>query len=173
MAHGQWTEIEARGDLKAWRKSGQSLERHGVAGWFRSDWWKQKLGSGAVGDRARTPAPLPVQVTQSGGEGRRGEPVTVLLRSGHMLNVGRDFDESAFARVLGLLERAWYSDCRRASASTSPRRLSTCATAVRARSTIPAAFGRAFAKIDLGTHRSHESEQDARCRTRPCLSSLS
>ena len=39
-------------------------------------------------------------------EGRRGEPVTVLLRSGHMLKVGRDFDESAFARVVALLERS-------------------------------------------------------------------
>jgi hypothetical protein len=26
MAHGQWTEIEARGVLEAWKKSGQSLE---------------------------------------------------------------------------------------------------------------------------------------------------
>jgi len=29
----------------------------------------------------------------------------VLLRSGHMIKVGRDFDESAFARVVALLER--------------------------------------------------------------------
>jgi hypothetical protein len=41
-----------------------------------------------------------------GSEARRGEPVTVLLRSGHMIKVGRDFDESAFARVVALLERA-------------------------------------------------------------------
>jgi hypothetical protein len=26
MAHGQWTEIEARGVLEAWKKSGQTLE---------------------------------------------------------------------------------------------------------------------------------------------------
>ena len=28
---------------------------------------------------------------------------TVLLRSGHVIKVGRDFDESAFARVVALL----------------------------------------------------------------------
>ena len=43
---------------------------------------------------------LPVKVV----EPRRGEPVTVLLRSGHMLKVGRDFDEVVFARVVALLE---------------------------------------------------------------------
>ena len=26
MAHGQWTEVEARGVLEAWKKSGASLE---------------------------------------------------------------------------------------------------------------------------------------------------
>ena len=43
---------------------------------------------------------LPVKVV----EPRRGEPFTVLLRSGHMLKLGRDFDEVAFARVVALLE---------------------------------------------------------------------
>jgi hypothetical protein len=47
---------------------------------------------------------LPVRVQGTGVEARRGEPVTVLLRSGHMIKVGRDFDESAFARVVALLE---------------------------------------------------------------------
>jgi hypothetical protein len=42
--------------------------------------------------------------TEGRAEARRGEPVTVLLRSGHMVKVGRDFDESAFARVVALLE---------------------------------------------------------------------
>ena len=37
-------------------------------------------------------------------EPRRGEPVTALLRSGHMLKVSRDFDEVVFARVVALLE---------------------------------------------------------------------
>ncbi len=26
MAHGQWTEVEARGALEAWKRSGMSLE---------------------------------------------------------------------------------------------------------------------------------------------------
>ena len=39
-------------------------------------------------------------------EPKRGEPVTVLLRSGHMLKVGRGFDEEAFARVVAVLEGA-------------------------------------------------------------------
>jgi hypothetical protein len=54
----------------------------------------------------RVPALVPVHVTETRAEGRRGEPVTVLLRSGHILKVGRDFDESAFARVVALLERS-------------------------------------------------------------------
>jgi hypothetical protein len=37
------------------------------------------------------------------GKAKDSEPVTMLLRSGHMLNVGRDFDESTFARVVALL----------------------------------------------------------------------
>ena len=45
---------------------------------------------------------LPVRVI----EPRGGEPVTVLLRSGHMLKVGRGFDEEAFARAVAVLEGA-------------------------------------------------------------------
>jgi hypothetical protein len=40
-----------------------------------------------------------------GADLQGGEPVTVLLSSGHMIKVGRDFDESAFACVVALLER--------------------------------------------------------------------
>jgi hypothetical protein len=60
-------------------------------------WWRKKL---AATEAARQPTVLPVKVV----EPRRGEPVTVLLRSGHMLKVGRDFDEVVFARVVALLE---------------------------------------------------------------------
>ena len=56
--------------------------------------------------KSRAVAMLPVRVAEARTDGRRGEPVTVLLRSGHMIKVGRDFDESAFARVVALLERA-------------------------------------------------------------------
>ena len=109
MAHGQWTEIEARGVLEAWKKSGQSLEGYARSRGLvpqRLHWWKKKLRFGAVADKSRPVALLPVRVTETEAESRRGEPVTVLLRSGHMIKVGRDFDESAFARVVALLERA-------------------------------------------------------------------
>ena len=68
-------------------------------------WWKRKLGFASAADTSQAMALLPVRVTEGRVDGRRGEPVTVLLRSGHMLKVGRDFDESAFARVVALLER--------------------------------------------------------------------
>jgi hypothetical protein len=109
MAHGQWTEIEARGVLEAWKKSGQTLEGFARSRGLvpqRLHWWKQKLGFGTAADKRRAVALLPVRVAESRREARRGEPVTVLLRSGHMIKVGRDFDESAFARVVALLERA-------------------------------------------------------------------
>jgi hypothetical protein len=109
MAHGKWTEIEARGVLEAWKKSGQSLEAYARARGFvpqRLHWWKQKLRFGAAAPVKSTPNPLiPVRVAEHRADGRRGEPVTVLLRSGHMIKVGRDFDESAFARVVALLEQ--------------------------------------------------------------------
>jgi hypothetical protein len=103
MAHGQWTEIEARGVLEAWKRSGLSIEKYARGRGLvpqRLHWWKKKLGF----DRAL--ALLPVRIAEARIDGRRGEPVTVLLRSGHMLKVGRDFDEGAFARVVALLERA-------------------------------------------------------------------
>jgi len=46
---------------------------------------------------------LPVQVTES-SPSKRGEPVAVYLRSGHIVKVGRGFDEEAFARVVAVLE---------------------------------------------------------------------
>src|SRR5580658_3398400 len=107
MAHGQWTEIEARGVLEAWKKSGESMEgyarRRGLVP-QRLHWWKRKLRFDAVADKRGSVALLPVRIQGTGVEVRRGEPVTVLLRSGHMIKVGRDFDESAFARVVALLE---------------------------------------------------------------------
>ena len=106
MAHGKWSEVEARGVLDAWRKSGLPLERFAKQRGFvaqRLRWWKWKfaraekaLAAGAV------PALLPVRVSQE--PARRGEPVTVLLRTGHMLKVSHGFDEDAFARVVAILE---------------------------------------------------------------------
>lgn len=111
MGHrGQWSEHEARGVLSAWRRSGLSIEKFAKERFLvpqRIRWWKAKLeGKGTA--LVRSPAPLallPVQVTESSSS-KRGEPVAVYLRSGHIVKVGRGFDEEAFARVIALLEGA-------------------------------------------------------------------
>jgi hypothetical protein len=99
MAHrGQW-EHEARGVLSAWRKSGQSIERFAkevVEGQARGQ-------DSALVRSQSSMALLPVQVTES-APAKRGEPVAVYLRSGHIVKVGRGFDEEAFARVVAVLE---------------------------------------------------------------------
>lgn len=107
MAHrGQWSEHEARGVLNAWRRSGQTIERFAKERGLvpqRVRWWKAKL-DGKTTALVRQPplALLPVKVTE--GSTKRGEPVAVYLRSGHIVKVGRGFDEEAFARVVALLE---------------------------------------------------------------------
>lgn len=109
MAHrGQWSEHEARGVLSAWRRSGQSIERFAKERGIvpqRVRWWKAKLeGKSTALVRSESPlALLPVQVTDS-APAKRGEPVAVYLRSGHIVKVGRGFDEEAFARVVAVLE---------------------------------------------------------------------
>ena len=108
MAHrGQWSEHEARGVLNAWRRSGQSIERFAKERGLvpqRVRWWKAKLeGKTTALVRQGALALLPVQVTEP-ATSKRGEPVAVYLRSGHIVKVGRGFDEEAFARVVALLE---------------------------------------------------------------------
>jgi hypothetical protein len=106
MAHGQWTEVEARGVLEACRRSGLSMERFAkerglVPQRLRS--WKKKIAERDARNAVATaPAVLPVRVASE--RAPRGEPVTVLLRTGHMLKVSHGFDEDAFARVVALLE---------------------------------------------------------------------
>lgn len=106
MAHGKWSEIEARGVLEAWRRSGLSLEGYAKQRGFVSQrlrWWKAKFVRAEKGLAvSATPALLPVRL--SAEQARRGEPVTVLLRTGHMLKVSHGFDEDAFSRVVALLE---------------------------------------------------------------------
>ena len=106
MARGQWSEVEARGVLEAWRKSGMLLERYARQRGLvpqRLRWWRDRLETvDARRALLAAPAVLPVRVT--GDSPRRGEPVTVLLRTGHMLKVSHGFDEEAFARVVALLE---------------------------------------------------------------------
>jgi len=109
MAHrGQWSEHEARGILNAQRKSGLSLERFARERSLtpqRLRWWKAKLeGKTTALVRSESPlALLPVKVTESAPP-KRGEPVAVYLRSGHIVKIGRGFDEEAFARVVAILE---------------------------------------------------------------------
>jgi hypothetical protein len=45
---------------------------------------------------------LPVQVTQT-SESSRAAPIQVILASGHIVRVGRGFDEDTFARVMAIL----------------------------------------------------------------------
>jgi transposase-like protein len=104
----RWSEHEARSAISAWRKSGLSVEKFARERGLvpqRIYWWRKKLEVPAKA--AAKPAPsmslLPVQVTATRA---RGEPVAVFLRTGHIVKVGRDFDEEAFARVVALLEGA-------------------------------------------------------------------
>ena len=104
----RWSEHEARSILNAQRKSGLSLERFARERGLtpqRLRWWKAKLeGNGTALVRSQAPlALLPVQVTEPAPP-RRGEPVAVYLRSGHIVKVGRGFDEEALARVVAVLE---------------------------------------------------------------------
>ena len=71
----------------------------------RLRFWKSKLeGKTTALVRSESSlALLPVEVTES-AQPKRGEPVAVYLRSGHIVRVGRGFDEEAFARVVALLE---------------------------------------------------------------------
>lgn len=104
MARTTWSEVEARGALSAWRKSGLSVEAFARERGLvpqRLYWWRKKLEPPKA--ETKVLAMLPVRMT---GETRRGEPVTVLLRTGHMLKVGRGFDEEAFARAVAVLEGA-------------------------------------------------------------------
>lgn len=110
MGHrGQWSEHEARGVLNAQRKSGLSLERFARERGLtpqRLRFWKAKFDGKSTALVPAQPAPLallPVQVTEP-AQSKRGEPVAVYLRSGHIVKVGRGFDEEAFARAVALLE---------------------------------------------------------------------
>jgi hypothetical protein len=106
MAHGKWSEVEARSVLEAWRRSGLTLQRFSKQRGFvpqRLRWWQAKFARAETSTAlAPVPALLPVRVSTE--PQRRGEPVTVLLRTGHVLKVAHGFDEQAFARVVALLE---------------------------------------------------------------------
>ena len=99
MARSKWTETEARAALQAWRRSGQSLRQWALGQGLvpeRLYAWRKKLGD---------PEPDVQLVEVKVAQPVRGKPVLVMLRSGHMLKVGRGFDEEAFARAVAVLER--------------------------------------------------------------------
>ncbi len=104
---GQWSEHEARAILSAWWKSGEKLEsfakRRGLVP-QRLRWWRKKLDPELAPAAApqQSLALLPVKVTAAAP--KRGEPIAVLLRSGHVIKLGRGFDEEAFARAVAVLE---------------------------------------------------------------------
>ena len=98
---GQWSELEARAVLSAWRASGVSVERFAAARGIvaqRIRWWKKKLEAGEPARKSM--ALLPVVQTS---ESSRGAPIQVILPSGHIVRVGRGFDEDTFARVMAIL----------------------------------------------------------------------
>jgi len=108
----QWSEHEARAVLAAWRRSGVSIEKFAEQRGLvpqRIYWWRKKLEPSRSKAAVNTAAPLallPVQVASATPPRQRGEPVMVMLRSGHVIKVGRGFDEEAFARVIAILEGA-------------------------------------------------------------------
>jgi len=106
-----WSEHEARAVVGAWRRSGLSVEKFAEQRGLvpqRIYWWRKKLEQPLKAVKPDTAlALLPVQVAKSSPAARaRGEPVMVMLRSGHVIKVGRGFDEEAFARALAILEGA-------------------------------------------------------------------
>ena len=101
MAHSKWTEVEARAALRAWRKSELSAAAFAEKQRLnckRLYWWNTKLKNRPE-DEEVTIVPVTVEAP------KKGEPVLVMLRSGHMLKVGRGFDEQAFSRAVAVLEQ--------------------------------------------------------------------
>ena len=98
----QWSELEARAVLQAWHASGVSIERFATARGItpqRIRWWKKKLEE-AMPSR-KSSALLPVRVVATSES--RGAPIQVILPSGHIVRVGRGFDEDTFSRVMSIL----------------------------------------------------------------------
>ena len=75
MAHGKWSEVEARSVLEAWRRSGLPLERFAKQRGFvpqRLRWWRSRIArSEQAVSLAPLPALLPVRVSPDSQ--RRGE----------------------------------------------------------------------------------------------------
>jgi hypothetical protein len=105
-AHGKWSEVEARNVLDAWRRSGLPLERFAKQRGIvpqRLRWWQAKFAQ-AEKSTALGPHPALLPFCVGAEPQRRGEPVTVLLCTGHVIKVALGVDEQSFARVVALLE---------------------------------------------------------------------
>ena len=94
----QWSEHEARAVLRAWRRAAGhrrfASQRPVPAA-------TALVEEEAAGRRARATKALapPVRIVDSA----RGTPIQVILPSGHIVRVGRGFDEETFSRVIALL----------------------------------------------------------------------
>lgn len=70
MAQGKWSEVEARGVLEAWKRSGLPLERfakqRGIVS-QRLRWWRHKFRRQEMALAESTPAILPVRVAAEPG----------------------------------------------------------------------------------------------------------
>lgn len=98
MSTTRWTEVEAKRVFKAWRKSGASLHAFAKSRDLSPERlyrWRRRLGD---------PPDVKLVAVTVTGRPAEGEPVTIVLRSGHMLKLGRDFDEEAFRRAVKVLE---------------------------------------------------------------------
>jgi transposase-like protein len=101
----RWSATQGREAVEAWRQSGLSVDRfsreRGIKG-NRLHYWRQKLARGE--DRGAKTSTALVLLPVSVRRDIEGEPVTVLLRSGQGIKVGRGFDEETLARVVAVLE---------------------------------------------------------------------
>ena len=76
MAHGKWSDVEARGVLEAWRRSGLPLEKFARQRGFvaqRLRWWRHKFNR-VEKTMLLGPAPAVLPVRVAAEDSRRGEP---------------------------------------------------------------------------------------------------
>jgi len=111
MTAERWREADARRALDAWGRSGLTIAQFARAQGVAPDRlyeWRRKLAA-TTGDLKtaivpdQLPALMPVRVAAAASG---DQPISVLLRSGHVLRVPRGFDEGVFSRVVALLKEA-------------------------------------------------------------------
>ena len=95
----QWSEEKARGELVAWRKSGEPLavfaRRRGYNE-QRLRWWRGRLGD--VDDK---PVLAPVRIVE-----RETSSIEILVRSGYVIRVRAGFSAEALVDVVRALDAA-------------------------------------------------------------------